>query len=424
MAVQSPSTVAIVGAGIIGLCSAIELRAANVNVILIDPDEPGGPHAASYGNAACISSGAVIPISLPGMWRKVPGYLLDKNGPLTIRWSHLLPILPWLIRFMKAGWTWGRVRACASSLYPLCRNTVRDHQAYAITIGQPDLVDPSGGLVYLFKTRADYESSAKIWSIRRELGVQVTEIEPAELRRLQPQISDAYGFACRIDSAGHVRDPGVYCQAILAHLQQQGVRYVKARAESFAFDGGQVSAVVTDQGSVACDGVVLAAGIDSASLARQLGDSIPLIAERGYHVVLPDLGFDLSAAYMPTDGQMAVVSTASGIRVAGQVELASPRAAPDWRRADILIRYAQKMFSQYQNQIDRTSVARWIGNRPSTPDGLPVIGQAARSAAIVYAFGHGHAGLTQAPATAKLVRALLTGEILPFDDKPYRAKRF
>lgn len=420
---DAPLTVAVIGAGIVGLCAALEIQRASHHVILLEPGEPGGRQAASYGNATWINPGAIAPISLPGLWRKVPGFLLDRTGPFTVRWRDLPRHAGWLWRFVAAGRDWDRIATCARERYPLCKDTVTYHKAYAAEAGVGHLIRQQG-LVYVYPDRAGFVAESRIWSMRRELGVRFSEIEEAELRRLQPELSQHYRFGARLDDAGQIADPGAYCAALARLLEARGAQRVVARATGFTINGGRLNAISTDQGSIPCDRAVLAAGIGSASLARIAGDQVPLISERGYHVVVPAPGLELGAGLMPSDGQMGVVSTPQGLRLAGQVELADPDAAPDWRRTDILLGYARKMFPEQARRFDAAEVDRWMGNRPSTPDGLPCIGFASGSTDIVHAFGHAHTGLTQGPATGKLVAALIDGHEPPFDPAPYSARRF
>lgn len=141
-------------------------------------------------------------------------------------------------------------------------------------------------------------------------------------------------------------------------------------------------------------------------------------------VVIPHPAPMPQHALMPHDGKMAVTPTLDGLRIAGQVELASLSAKPDWRRADILLGFAKRMFPSFADHITTVSIAKWMGHRPSTPDGLPSIGKASGCADIVHAFGHGHSGLCQAPATARLVATLLDDGPPPFNPCPYAPQRF
>ena len=423
MSKDAPLTVAVIGAGIVGLCAALEIQRDGHHVILIEPGEPGGRQSASYGNATWINPGAIAPISLPGLWRKVPGFLLDRTGPFTVRWRDLPRHAGWLARFIAAGRDWDRIATSARQRYPLCKGTVVDHRNSAAEAGVSDLIRQQG-LMYVYPDRTVFAAESRIWSLRREFGVRFSEIEEAELRRLQPELSPHYRFGARLDDAGQIADPGAYCAALARLLEARGMRRIAGRATGFVMERGRLSAVTTDQGSLSCDRAVLAAGIGSASLARLAGDRVPLISERGYHVVIPEPGIALGVGLMPSDGQMGVVSTPQGLRLAGQVELADPAAAPDWRRTDILLGYARKMFPEQAMRFDTAEIDRWMGNRPSTPDALPCIGFASRSRDILHAFGHAHTGLTQAPATGKLVAALIDGREPPFDPVPYSARRF
>ena len=415
--------VAVIGAGVVGLCAALEIQARGHQVALIEPGEPGGRQAASYGNAGWINPAALFPISLPGLWRKAPGFLLDREGPFTIRLRDLPHVAGWLLRFIAAGRDWERVATCARHRHPLCRDTVEAHSAFARQAGVDHLVRREG-LIYVYPDRAAYEAERRVWSLRRDFGVAFTEIEEPELRRSQPDLSSLYRFGARLDEAGQIVDPGAYCAALARLLEARGAERVAAQARGFEIVGGRLRAVATDAGLVPCERAVIAAGIGSGRLARAAGDRIPLISERGYHVVIPDPGLELGAGLMPSDGQMGVVSTPQGLRLSGQVELADPQAPPDWRRADILLGYARKMFPDLAPRFDAAPVDRWLGNRPSTPDGLPCIGAASGCADIVHAFGHAHTGLTQAPATGRLVAALVERAAPPFDPSPYSARRF
>ncbi|TAJ33270.1 FAD-binding oxidoreductase [Bosea sp. (in: a-proteobacteria)] len=423
MAQNPPLTVAVVGAGIIGLCAALEIQRAGHQVLLVEPNEPGGRQAASYGNASWLNPGAIAPISLPGLWRKVPGFLLDRAGPFTVRWRDLASHAGWLARFVAAGKSWGLIERCAKQRYALCRDTVTAHQRYAEEAGVGHLIQQRG-LIYVYPDRSGFAAEHRIWAIRRELGVRFTEIGETELRGLLPELSPAYRFGARLDEAGQIADPGAYCAALARLLVARGGQLIAAKATGFAIENGRLRSVVTSNGPLNCERAVLAAGIGSAALARQAGDRVPLISERGYHVVIPEPGLTLSAGLMPSDGQMGVVSTPQGLRLAGQVEFAAPDAPPDWRRAAILLSYARKMFPAHASRFDAAAHDRWMGNRPSTPDGLPCVGPASGCADIVHAFGHAHTGLTQAPATARLVAAMIDGGAPLFDPAPYSARRF
>jgi D-amino-acid dehydrogenase len=213
-----------------------------------------------------------------------------------------------------------------------------------------------------------------------------------------------------VPAGAHCLDPGGYVARIVQAAQKRGAMLIRARALDFKFSGDDLVAVETDQGPVACDRAVISAGMASSPLARLVGDRVPLAAERGYHVEVRTPEAAPHVPLMPSDGKMANTATLTGLRAAGQVEIALADAPANWARADVLLAHLQTTWPALPAQIEPSRVTRWMGCRPSTPDGLPVIGRSARFAGIVHAFGHGHVGLAAGPKTAALVADLVLSD--------------
>ncbi|RJE80102.1 FAD-binding oxidoreductase [Paracoccus sp. JM45] len=422
MAQGQEKHVVVIGGGIVGVASAERLLQAGCRVTLVEPGEAGGPQAASYGNGAFLSPASIIPMSMPGLWKQVPGYLMNRTAPLTVRWQYLPRLSSWLLRFLQAGSSKSRVTRTASALAQLLRNAPQHHLDLAMRIGAPWMIR-SQGLFYLYTDRAAYHADRLAWDLRRQNGVVMQELEGAELSAQVPGLANRYGFAIYLPDGKHCVDPGGYTQAVARWCETQGMSRKYARATGLTHDNGRIVAVRTDQGEIPCDAVVISAGISSAVLARMAGDRIPLETERGYHVELPDADLDLPVPVMPQDLKVAIVRTTGGLRVAGQVEFASASARPDWARADLL---RDKLFSCFPalSGTDPAKVKRWQGNRPSTPDGLPVIGPASGIKGVFYAFGHGHIGLNSAPATAAIIAEMVAGIPSALDPTPFAAGRF
>jgi D-amino-acid dehydrogenase len=233
-----------------------------------------------------------------------------------------------------------------------------------------------------------------------------------------------YTFGVLIPNGAHCADPGAYVAALARRAISEGATFLRAHARGFALRDGQLSAVHCGEREIACDAAVIAAGIHSAPLAQQCGDRVPLASERGYHVVLHDTQLPMPMPIMPADGKMANTPTRQGLRLAGQVELARMQDPPNWNRADILLAHARKAYPALRDLNNVGTITRWMGHRPSTPDGLPVIGPALGCADVVYAYGHGHVGLAAAPATAELVADWFAARTTTFDPEPYLAERF
>lgn len=415
--------VVVIGAGIVGAFAAVEALRDGHQVTIVEPEQSGGEQAASYGNGAWITEGTLLPISMPGLWRKIPGYLLDPLGPFAIRWTYLPALLPWLLRFVRAGSTVSRVTATARARRDLIASAMSRYRALAEEAGLTGLI-VDHGLLYVYPSRAEFAAEALDWQLRRTYGLTWVELETVQLLRIEPGIGPAYGFGAHLKDGCNLTDPGAFVAGVVQHARRLGAAFVQARANGFRMEDGKLVAVVTDAGEVACDKAFICAGIHSKRLAQAAGDRVPLESERGYHIVLADPEYVPRHAIMPSDGKMALTMTTAGLRVAGQVELGGTAAAPDWRRADILLHYLARVFPAIARYPDESRLKRWMGHRPSTPDGLPCLGRSTRSADILYGFGHGHSGLAMAPISARLLVDIVSGNPPLIDPAPYSVKRF
>ena len=417
------SHVVVIGGGVVGLSCALELQRDRHSVTIVDPGVPGGEQAASYGNGTLLNPSSVIPMSSPGIWKKVPGYLRDPLGPLTIRWPYLPRLLPWLRRFVQAGATPAKVGAIGRALAPLLADAPALHRALAEDAGVGDLITRQG-VLFAFPDRAAFAAEALSWKVRRDNGISWLELDEDELRQREPALDRHYKFAVLVEENGQCRDPGAYVAALARHAVEQGATMQQAGATGFRIEAGRLCAVTTRNGEIICDKAVIAAGAWSKMLAAAAGDRVLLETERGYHAVISDPGIAPRYPVMPSDGKMACVMTPAGLRLAGQVELAGLDAAPNWQRAEVLLAFARRIYPGLPADIPPERVKLWMGHRPSTPDGLPCLGPASGCADVIHAFGHGHVGLTAAARTGKVVADLLAGRTPPFDLAPYAASRF
>jgi D-amino-acid dehydrogenase len=415
--------VVVIGAGIIGAATALELLRDGHRVTILESGEPGGEQAASYGNGCWLSSSSVVPLSAPGIWRKVPGWLADPMGPLTIRWGYLPRMLPWLWQFVRSGSSVAKLQVTARALGPLVAQAPERHLALAREVGVAELIRREG-LLYVFPDRAAFEAEAVAWQLRRENGVQWIELDENELRQCEPDLSRGYRFGVLVEEGGHCLDPGAYVAALVGAAVGQGAELRRARGTGFRLEGGRLQAVRMQQGEVGCDAAVIAAGARSGVLAATVGDRVPLETERGYHAVIEAPESWPRHPIMPSDGKMAMTMMAQGLRIAGQVELAGLEATPNWRRAEILRDYALRMWPGLPRNLPRERVKVWMGHRPSIADGLPCIGPASGCADVFHAFGHGHIGLAAGAATGRLVADLVGGKAGEIDPRPYGVGRF
>jgi D-amino-acid dehydrogenase len=415
-----PGPVVVIGAGIVGLCCATYLQRDGRKVVLLDPGGPG--EGASYGNAGGLNGSSIVPVAMPGVFAKVPHWLLDPEGPLSIRLRYLPRLLPWLYRFVRAGRP-ELVRVQARALRGLLAPTVDMHRELAASVGAADLIQRSG-LLIVYRSEESFAADAAANRLRAENGVKIDELGQDELRQIEPTLAPAYTRARFISENGYCRNPLRLSRSLAAALVANGGELRRERAEGFAFADGKVDAVLTGTGRIPAAAVVLAAGAHARPLAARLGENVPLDTERGYHAMIKGPEVAPRLPIMDAEAKFVATPMEEGLRMAGTVEFAGLDAPPDWRRARVLLRHGQAMFPGLPRTVEEDRVALWMGFRPSMPDSLPVIGPARRYPNAFLAFGHGHVGLIGAPMTGRVVADLIAGRTPAIDVAAFAPARF
>jgi len=221
---EKRKTVAIIGAGIVGVATAIRLQRDGHDVVLIDPK--GAGEGASFGNGGVLASSSIIPISMPGLAMKAPAMLFDSNQPLFLKWSYLPKLAPWLIRFL-GNCNKAAVEHRAAAMALLVSDSLAEHQSLAKGTGAEKWIVPSDYL-FLYDDRRHFESDAFAWSIRQRHGIDWEILEAQALRNYDPVYAQGPGFAVRLAGHGVVADPGNYIKDLARHAVAGGARMIRA----------------------------------------------------------------------------------------------------------------------------------------------------------------------------------------------------
>lgn len=411
--------VIIVGAGIIGTSCAHALLDEGHEVTLIDPDgsaqrERGAPSA---GNAGWVAHGDILPLAHPKIVLQAPRMLLDPLGPLSIRARYLPHLLPWLARFLAASRP-SAVEASTRGLTDLQLRALPAWLGRLSALGLERHLHRRGAL-YMLDSEAGIAKARSEIRRQQSVGISVDLISFDEARQLEPALRDVFAGAIFHADAAHISDPHWLTTALFEAALARGAVSRPASVHAVAGDGRP--AVLTDAGALEADAVVLAAGIWSRKLAAALGDRLPLDTERGYNVSFKEATGLISRPIAFKDHGFVATGLDSGFRVGGAVEFAGLAAPPDHRRTRALHAKASRFLKDIP---PFESGEAWMGFRPSFPDSLPVIGTSRASPRIVYAFGHGHLGMTQSQVTASLVAGLVAGRTAEIDMAPFSAQRF
>ncbi len=407
--------VIVIGAGIVGVSTAIWLRRFGQEVTLVDRDGPG--QGTSYGNAGLLAACAMVPVTTPGLITKAPKMLLDPDSPLFLRWSYLPKIAPWLVRYLKHA-NDRDTRRIASDLTDITADTVDQHYALTEGLAARDYLCKSD-YVFAYGTRAEFEKDRYSWDLRREHGFVPTLIEGAAVQEFDPSFGTGITCLAVVKDHGFVTDPGGYVAALAQEFEQTGGRIIRATVDDIEAIDGTAPRLITSVGPLEADAVVIASGAWSKSLMTRLGLNIPLESERGYHIVMTNASGGPRAPSMISSGKFVATPMRAGLRCAGIVELGGLEAGPSDAPFALLHRKISEAFPALEFEREET----WMGHRPATTDSLPLIGEV-RKTGVYTAFGHQHVGLTAGPKTGRLVAGLIADQPSNLNLTPFSPHRF
>ncbi|WP_417507397.1 NAD(P)/FAD-dependent oxidoreductase [Marinomonas gallaica] len=406
----------IIGAGVIGISIALQLQQQGKQVLLLDNQDPNA--RTSIGNAGAFAFSDIIPLATPGIMAKAPKWLVDPLGPLSIPASYALPILPWMLHFWRASWA-DRYQSSLTAQASLMQLSKAALDRQVLTTHAEHLIRHEGQL-QLYQGQAEFEGSLSGWRTRQEHGVTCELLtNQADIADIQPGLDRSFTHAGFTPEWKNTTHPEAWLNHLSRTFFSGPGQVLHDHALSLALKDNGVH-IKGQKNDYFAPQVVVSAGAWSKALAASIGDSLPLETERGYNTTLPAGAFDLRTHLTFSNHGFVVTKVGEQIRVGGAVELGGLALAPNYRRAKLLLDKA----TQFLPSLNPAGGQQWMGFRPSMPDSLPVISPSGQSKRVVYAFGHGHLGLTQSAGTAELVCDLLLGKSPRIDLAPFSAQRF
>ncbi|HLQ18994.1 MAG TPA: FAD-dependent oxidoreductase, partial [Tabrizicola sp.] len=311
-------TTFVVGAGIIGTAIAHDLQRRGRQVVLLDRDAPG--KGASYGNMASIAVTEFMPASRPSIWKQIPGWMLDPEGPVRVRPSYMPKLVPWFLRFIVASRP-SKLRELEAQRAALCSRALGDTLDLLRETGLEGQISEEGCLS-LYADEAEFKADREHIEILERFGFPHEVIGRQAINALEPDLSDKIGIAVLFPQNRSMKDPYKLVLALAERFVALGGRIEKAEVVGFSRSDRMREVVLKDGRRLPADEMVICAGAFSAKLAKDLGEPIPLETERGYHTQIMAPGISMKHSIIWPAKAFMVTPTAGGIRVGGTVEMA------------------------------------------------------------------------------------------------------
>jgi len=393
--------VAIAGAGIVGMSTALWAQRRGLKAVICDANLPGS--GTTFGSACTMATYACVPINSPSVITSLPSLLFSKQSPLTINYLYALKHWRWMLSFLL-NCRQSRVDAIGAELGALLRQADAALDPLIADIKAEDLMVEEDCL-YVWSTKKGFDGAAKGNDLRRRQGVEMEELNASDVRALEPALQMPIYRGLRFRGTRFILHPQKLVERMQRRFAELGGVTLLSSVNSVTFNDVGTTANLADGTSVNAGHFVVAAGAHSKSIDGAGLEKVPLGVERGYHVTYANHRNKLSRPVGWAEAGLYATPMELGLRFAGTVELDDLNAPPTLERGAYLRRRAAEMFGALDGDADD-----WLGYRPTLPDALPVIGPSTVSDRIIHAFGHQHIGLTLGGLTGRMVTDIVTGK--------------
>ena len=411
-------SVGIIGSGIQGVCTGLQLIKKGIPVTIFDRHDPLSSDfkAASYGNAGHFSPYAVLQFNRPDVLNDVPKMLFSSSGPLALKWNHIPKMIPWFLSYLKNC----NKKSMLHTAKYMNQILSLSNDAYEDIFKEIDINNlvEKKGIIYIW-TNKNLKSRELEIKVRKDLGVEQKLLTQKEVLELEPNLKPVFDAGVLYESAMHARDPYGILKKIFRLFLKKGGKFVQENIKSLKQISENETIIESETKKYQFEKSVIASGAFSKKLTDQLGEKIPLDTERGYHVHFKKMDHLISRPVIFLDRGFGLTPMNQGLRAVGTVELGGLKNPPSKKRIEYLVQSAKELLPQLASHEDE-----WLGFRPTLPDFLPILGPSLKNKNIVYAFGHHHLGWTLGAITGKIVSGIIAEEKTNLDLSPYSSKRF
>ncbi len=406
--------IAVVGAGIVGICCAYFLKKSGLRVTLIDREDPGT--MTSFGHACSFADYANVPVNYPGLIWDIPKMLLKKDGPLAVDFFYIVKHLPWALSFLK-NCKKEKVDEIASSLTNLLKHSQISYDEIFKEVNVQEYISHEENL-YLFDSKKSLDDYEYANVIRKNNRVKVRNLKKEEVKQLEPNIADVYYAGQLFTGSRHTTNPLAISTKIFEKYLELGGIYIKQNVTNLIQKENSIEISLGNK-NINFDKIIVSAGAWSNKIANMVGDKFPLDTERGYHILFETNEKLINRPVAWSESGFYLIQIHDGIRAAGTVEIAGINKSPNSKRIAMIERQSRKVLPQLGNVK-----SPWMGRRPTLPDSLPIIGKSIKNNNVIYAFGHQHIGWTLGAVTGKIIDSLSRDHIPNIDISAYSPSRF
>ncbi|WP_110971120.1 NAD(P)/FAD-dependent oxidoreductase [Pseudomonas huaxiensis] len=406
----------VLGAGIVGVSTALHLQARGRKVVLIDRDEPGS--GTSHGNAGLIERSSVIPYSFPRALPRLVRYGFNQQSDVRFSWRYLPKAAPWLLSYWRNSAP-APLAVATQAMLPLVERCVEEHDALIEAAGVQSLVK-ANGWIEVYRNDAAFEAAKVDAEALKSYGLVFEILDRRQLHEREADLTQGAVGGIHWRDPKTVSNPSALVRAYAALFVQRGGQFIHGDARSLRQIAGEWQ-VDSRRGPITAPEVVIALGPQAAELFKPLGYRIPLEIKRGYHAhYKARAGAQLTHSICDAQAGFVLAPMEQGIRLTTGIEFAASGDAANEIQLQRCEAVARGLFPLGE-RIEETP---WLGRRPCLPDMRPVIGPAGRHAGLWFNFGHAHHGLTLGPVSGRLLAEMMTGEQPFTDPAPYSAERF
>ena len=393
------SEVCVIGAGIIGVTTALELQDRGIDVLLVDKGEPG--MQTSFGNAGVLSASTVLTVNNPGLFRNLPKLLTGSASYFEYDSAYALSESRWLVTFFQRALS--RYSATtARALLGLQRLSIDRHIDLVASAGATDILSEKGWLK-VYRDAGAYNVSRRERDLMRQFGVNFQELSSDDVRALEPALDRTYEYGLLLTESWSVEKPLDLTRAYLKLFRERGGRHQRMHVVGITDEDGW-RIVGEDQSELQARKVVIACGPWAPDICRDLGYRVPMAWERGYHVHVESPEVQLQRPVLDTRHGFVMAPQGQLTRITSGVQFAHRDAPPSYGQMRSAVAAAREC-AEFGMQVDETP---WLGARPTMPDGLPVIGRANRHDELWFNFGHQHIGMSTSTGSAMMLADMLT----------------